>query len=245
VTTSNPAARLADFQFHPLANLFPLLEGSEFDDLVADVRLHGVREPIWLYQDTILDGRNRYRAAQTVGLSVIEAWGCSYIINIVWVKDSLGLGYWVQNQHEHLLIAKRGAMRCPPEGLRPPSVIQAPRREHSRLIERMYPDLPKIELFARARRPRWDAWGKRSAASRFRDAGHSRFLAAGRVMTTRVIRFRPRRVASILIVPERDGEGSLALVDSQGSLFGSLDTALYEAKRLVRNYGLPVRRVVR
>jgi N6-adenosine-specific RNA methylase IME4 len=41
----------------------------------------------------------------------------------------------------------------------------APRREHSRkpeayeLIEQMYPELPKIELFARQRRNGWDAWG--------------------------------------------------------------------------------------
>jgi N6-adenosine-specific RNA methylase IME4 len=46
------------------------------------------------------------------------------------------------------------------------SVITAPRREHSRkpdeayeMIERMYPELPKIELFARNARPSWAAWG--------------------------------------------------------------------------------------
>lgn len=54
--------------FHPYANLFPLIEGAEFDALVADVAAHGVREPVWLYEEKILDGRNRYRAAQVAGV---------------------------------------------------------------------------------------------------------------------------------------------------------------------------------
>jgi N6-adenosine-specific RNA methylase IME4 len=85
---------------------------------------------------------------------------------MVWVKDRTGTGYRVLNQHEHLLIAARGELPCPPGSLRPPSVIYAPRREHSRkpdeayeIIERMYPDLPKIELFARQARSGWAAWG--------------------------------------------------------------------------------------
>lgn len=48
---------------HPLANIFPLISGQAFDDLVADIKLHGVREPIWLYEDQILDGRNRWAAS--------------------------------------------------------------------------------------------------------------------------------------------------------------------------------------
>lgn len=55
-------------EYHPLANLFPLIEGEEFEQLVASVRENGLRERIIIYEDKILDGRNRYRAAIAVGL---------------------------------------------------------------------------------------------------------------------------------------------------------------------------------
>lgn len=55
-------------EFHPLANIFPLLEGHGFDELVSDIKAHGVREPIWRYDGRILDGRNRFRAATVAGV---------------------------------------------------------------------------------------------------------------------------------------------------------------------------------
>jgi ParB-like chromosome segregation protein Spo0J len=54
--------------FHPLADLFPLTQGADFDDLVADIRANGQIEPIILFEDKILDGRNRYLACIAAGV---------------------------------------------------------------------------------------------------------------------------------------------------------------------------------
>jgi N6-adenosine-specific RNA methylase IME4 len=54
--------------FHPYADLFPLIEGDEFAELVADIKANDLREKIVIWEDSILDGRNRYRAALAAGL---------------------------------------------------------------------------------------------------------------------------------------------------------------------------------
>jgi N6-adenosine-specific RNA methylase IME4 len=105
------------------------------------------------------------------GMRVIEQWGFEYLTCAVWVKDKIGMGTYFRQQHELLLLAKRGTTITPDPSKLSSSVLSAPRRSHSEkpaegyeLIERMYPELPKIELFARGGRAGRDVWGNQAAA---------------------------------------------------------------------------------
>lgn len=106
-------------------------------------------------------------------LAVMDAWGFEYKSNMVWVKRSIGMGYWARGRHEHLLIGVKGAFPAPPPDERPDSVIEAPRREHSQkpdeayeLLERLYPNEARLELFARTARFDWQAWGNEAYANK-------------------------------------------------------------------------------
>lgn len=107
------------------------------------------------------------------GLAVLRAWEFDYRTCMVWVKDKIGMGYYARQQHELLLIAKRGELPVPAPENRPSSVFDGTRSEHSakpehvyELIEAMYPEYERsedatdfCELFARGTRKGWAPWG--------------------------------------------------------------------------------------
>jgi N6-adenosine-specific RNA methylase IME4 len=117
-------------------------------------------------------------------LRVIGAWGFEFkTVAFAWVKmkstwtgdklfydptdiaPRLGLGYHTRSGFEQCWLAVRGkGYKRRAQGV--PQVLHAPLRQHSRKpdevaarIETLVGDIPKIELFARSRRPGWDAWG--------------------------------------------------------------------------------------
>jgi hypothetical protein len=55
-------------EFHPLANLFPMLDEQQAEVLASDIRAHGLRQAITTFDGKILDGRNRYLACVSAGV---------------------------------------------------------------------------------------------------------------------------------------------------------------------------------
>jgi N6-adenosine-specific RNA methylase IME4 len=113
-------------------------------------------------------------------LRLIDAWGFKYSTRcFTWLKTRrgwdgvsplmerdfpIGLGLTTRSQTEIVLLARRGNCRRQRKDIR--ELIFAPRREHSRKPDEFYRrveqycgDVPKCDLFARERRPNWDAYG--------------------------------------------------------------------------------------
>jgi len=94
---------------------------------------------------------------------VLEEWGFEAKGILTWVKPGIGLGQYLRNATEHLLLGTRG--KAPTQFRGQPSWTFAPKQSHSTkpeeqyaIIERMSPG-PRLELFARRPRHGWDVWG--------------------------------------------------------------------------------------
>src|SRR5260370_4226934 len=71
LTTEKPPT-LTELEFHPLAEFFPLMTEDELAELAADIKKNGLLEPITLYQNRIIDGRNRYRPCRKAGAEITQ-----------------------------------------------------------------------------------------------------------------------------------------------------------------------------
>ena len=105
-----------DRPYHPIANVFPLLQGEEFEQLKADIAANGLLEAIWLHPDgRIIDGRNRHRACiETNTEPRFRAWdGQGSLVSFV---VSLNLHRRHLNESQRAMIAAKIAKM--PQGAR-------------------------------------------------------------------------------------------------------------------------------
>jgi ParB-like chromosome segregation protein Spo0J len=53
---------------HPIADVWPMMDEAKLHELAEDIRKNGQLVPVWLYEDKILDGRNRWAACKIAGV---------------------------------------------------------------------------------------------------------------------------------------------------------------------------------
>lgn len=89
---------------HPAASLFPELSREHLAELARDIKEHGLLEPVEIYEGLVLDGRNRLRACELVGVKPKYVEAC---------VDGLGPTVYVvsKNLHRrHLTASQRAAV---------------------------------------------------------------------------------------------------------------------------------------
>ena len=102
-------------------------------------------------------------ATLRAGYDVMEAWGFTPRSPLTWIKPRLGLGQYLRNATEHLILGTRG--KAPVAFRAQPTWMFAPLQEHSHKPEEQYAVIerishgPYLELFARRRQPGWAVWG--------------------------------------------------------------------------------------
>jgi ParB-like chromosome segregation protein Spo0J len=107
--------------WHPIADLFPMIEKEELDLLAKDIKLNGLNNPITIFEGKVLDGRNRAKACKQAGVtpSVISFTG----------SDAIG---WVLSQNlqrRNLNSSQRAAIAVEAEELIARLVSEAKERQ--------------------------------------------------------------------------------------------------------------------
>jgi len=137
-----------------ITNHYPVMELEE----IKTLKIPSAKDSILLLWTTVTKLEE--------SLQVLNAWGFTYKTHMVWVKDKIGMGYWFRGKHELLLLGIKGNFKTPESSILKPSVLEAPRTEHSvkphdvyEIIEEYFPNGKYLELFSRNKRDNWVMWG--------------------------------------------------------------------------------------
>lgn len=143
-------------------NHYPTMDSADIADLFREIGEPATDDAVlflWATNPMLHDA-----------LRVMAAWGFDYVHHWIWDKEVAGTGYWGRDRHELLLIGRRGDVASPLPGSQPETVYRERKGPHSakpdffaETIERLYPSMPRLELFCRSPRPGWDVWGYEAA----------------------------------------------------------------------------------
>ena len=150
---------MAETENRAIENHYPTMSPEELYDLpVAEIANNDCVLLMWATSPKL-----------DIAFKVLESWGFTYKTCAVWDKQKIGMGYYFRQSHELLLIATKGDLPTPQPANRPSSVFSYKRNEHSSkpievydMINSMYPEYSKIELFCRTPQDGWDVWGNQS-----------------------------------------------------------------------------------
>ena len=106
-------------------------------------------------------------------IAVMEFWGFEYkTCAFTWIKTTkagrpaIGVGHYTRANAELCLLGTRGRVKPLLQVNNTSSVVMTPRQKHSQKpvevrqrIDRMFGNVPKVELFARMYAPGWHSWG--------------------------------------------------------------------------------------
>jgi N6-adenosine-specific RNA methylase IME4 len=141
--------------FFEQADHYPLMTVREIADLpMRDIAEDNAVLFLWVTSPILAEA-----------FDVIKSWGFTYKASFVWDKVKHNMGHYNSVRHEFLLICVRGS--CQPDVQKLfDSVVSVERTEHSRkpamfreMIDTIYPNGRRIELFAREHIQGWDVYG--------------------------------------------------------------------------------------
>ena len=98
-------------------------------------------------------------------IDLAKAWGFTYKASFVWDKVKHNMGHYNSVRHEFLLVCTRGS--CVPQNVKLFDSVQVVERtghsakpeEFRAIIETLYPDGRKLEMFGRRQVKGWTVWG--------------------------------------------------------------------------------------
>lgn len=134
---------------------YPLMSNEEIKAMGPAIAKHTTEDGhcwLWVTNATLRDGYD-----------VLEAWGYTPRSILTWAKSHLGLGMYLRNSTEHILLGTKG--KAPVLFRGQGTWLFAPQQDHSHkpeevheIIRRVSP-APRLELFARRPYPGWSVWG--------------------------------------------------------------------------------------